>query len=88
MAIIYGTTGNDNLIGTAGNDTIYGWARGGNANSVSGNDTLSGLAGDDQLFGGTGNDSLRLTSQLSFPVTSCFCDAARERNSDTRFWAL
>jgi serralysin len=49
MAIINGTSGNDNRSGTATDDTMYGLA---------GNDRLNGLAGNDVLYGDAGNDSL------------------------------
>lgn len=58
MAVIYDTTGPNNILGTSGNDLIYGWAKGSNYTSPSGNDTLNGAAGNDSLYGGTGNDSL------------------------------
>ena len=48
MAIINGTSGDDNLVGTSGNDSIYGWA---------GNDTLEGGKGNDTLDGGVNSKS-------------------------------
>ncbi|MFM6531884.1 MAG: hypothetical protein ACKPIB_26955 [Dolichospermum sp.] len=48
MAVIYGTNGNDYLVGTPTNDTIYG---------LNGNDTLIGGLGADTLYGGDGNDT-------------------------------
>ncbi len=45
---MFGTTGDDNLVGTATNDVIYGMA---------GNDTLDGTGGVDILVGSTGNDT-------------------------------
>lgn len=49
MAVINGTSGNDDLKGTSREDTILGHA---------GNDKLHGKCGDDVLDGGDGNDSL------------------------------
>jgi Ca2+-binding RTX toxin-like protein len=49
MADIYGTPGNDNLVGTEDYDYIYGYE---------GDDTLSGLGSDDNLYGQEGNDVL------------------------------
>ena len=49
MAIINGTTGNDNLSGGGGNDWLLGAA---------GKDTLSGGGGNDYLVGGSDNDHL------------------------------
>ena len=50
MAVINGTSGDDNLVGTPVDDEIYGFA---------GNDLLFGLGGDDLLDGGDGHDFLR-----------------------------
>src|SRR3990167_2629707 len=47
MAIIHGTSGNDNLVGPSANDSISGF---------DGNDTLDGGAGADTLTGGAGDD--------------------------------
>ncbi len=47
---VYGTAGNDSLIGGAGPDEIDG---------LGGDDTLLAGAGTDYLFGGTGSDDLR-----------------------------
>lgn len=47
--VIFGTPGNDILIGKATHDYIFGFA---------GNDLLLGVGGNDFLFGGTGNDVL------------------------------
>lgn len=46
---LFGTNGNDNLIGSLSANTIYGFA---------GNDTISARDGNDYLYGGFGNDSL------------------------------
>ncbi|MDQ4418966.1 calcium-binding protein [Sphingobium sp. DEHP117] len=46
---VYGTSGNDNIIGSATTDYLYGDI---------GNDTISGGAGDDILEGDDGNDVL------------------------------
>lgn len=59
MAVIYGSTNSEQILGGEGNDTLYGWAEGGNADSPSGNDILRGLMGDDELYGGTGDDTLK-----------------------------
>ena len=47
MAVINGTSGNDQLDGTSGDDTIDGG---------SGNDVINGLGGNDILIGGSGRD--------------------------------
>ncbi|MBZ4022933.1 hypothetical protein CKO11_10725 [Rhodobacter sp. TJ_12] len=49
MANIYGTSGNDSLLGTRYDDRITGAA---------GDDTLAGEGGHDRIEGGTGNDVL------------------------------
>ena len=58
MSTIFGTSGDDyllgcgidsNIEGSSGNDTLAGGH---------GNDTLNGGLGNDQLYGGIGNDSL------------------------------
>ncbi len=46
---IYGSSGNDQIVGTAGPDLIYGEA---------GNDVLIGGYGNDTLYGGADNDTL------------------------------
>ena len=46
---LFGTNGNDNLIGSLSANTIYGFA---------GNDIISARDGNDYLYGGFGNDSL------------------------------
>jgi hypothetical protein len=43
MAVIIGTTGNDNLVGTNSDDSLFG---------LSGNDALAGTGGNDDLIGG------------------------------------
>ncbi len=48
-ALLFGSTGNDTLIGGNGADQLFG---------QDDNDTLLGKAGADQLFGGNGNDTL------------------------------
>lgn len=67
MAIIIGTSNNDQLSGTDGRDTIIGkdgndriFGRRGGDRVIgdSGNDQLFGNGGDDQLFGDAGNDQL------------------------------
>jgi len=58
MALINGTTGNDNLPGTDGEDTINGGTGNDSLNGGAGNDSLVGDAGNDSLSGGTGNDTL------------------------------
>lgn len=47
--VIYGSNGDDNLIGGSANQTIYGYG---------GNDTMDGGAGDDTLYGQEGIDTL------------------------------
>lgn len=49
MAIIKGTSGNDNVVGTSGTDTIYGY---------DGNDILDGKGGVDTVNAGAGSDIL------------------------------
>ena len=49
MAVIEGTSGDDNLHATVNNDTVFGYA---------GNDSIYGANGDDRLEGGEGNDIL------------------------------
>jgi len=49
MAIIFGKSGEDSLIGTSADDSIWGFA---------GDDYLNGQGGDDDLMGGLGNDVL------------------------------
>jgi Ca2+-binding RTX toxin-like protein len=48
-ATIYGTAGNDLIVGTPGNDVIC---------AGSGNDTIIGKGGADQIYGGPGNDGI------------------------------
>lgn len=45
---MFGTTGDDNLVGTAANESIF---------ALAGNDTLDGGGGVDILIGSTGNDT-------------------------------
>ena len=65
---IWGTAGNDRLIGTAadevfhgldGNDVIDGRGGGDRMCGGEGNDRLSGGSGDDRMFGNRGDDTLR-----------------------------
>ena len=57
---IYGTQGNDTLLGTASGDWIYGYPAGtGFPDEETGNDSLRGGEGSDRLYGGGGNDTLR-----------------------------
>lgn len=51
MAVINGTSGDDNLPGTTGPDIINGYA---------GNDILFGGSGDDSMYGGEGDDTFLL----------------------------
>lgn len=64
---IFGTVGNNNLVGTSGNDLIFGLegndridGRGGDDCIVSGpgNDQVKGGSGDDSISGSAGNDNL------------------------------
>jgi Ca2+-binding RTX toxin-like protein len=57
MAIITGTTGNDNLGGTTGDDDIIGLAGNDTISAGNGNDNISGGEGNDLLYGGTGDDT-------------------------------
>ncbi|MBN8552230.1 MAG: hypothetical protein J0L52_04985 [Caulobacterales bacterium] len=69
MAIINGSSGDDNLIGNnneddvihglEGNDTISGLSGNDDIYGDEGDDTLRGEEGDDRLYGGDGNDTLR-----------------------------
>ena len=52
MAVITGTTGNDELVGTPGDDVLRGLA---------GNDTLEGLDGFDDYRGGPGDDTFNIS---------------------------
>lgn len=65
MAVINGTSGNDNFVGTTADDVMYAgdgrdYVNGGAGNDIiygeAGNDTLTGDAGNDILYGGEGND--------------------------------
>jgi hypothetical protein len=47
---LYGTPGNDVLLGRAGYDTVY---------ALPGNDVVEGDIGNDRLYGGKGHDVLR-----------------------------
>jgi hypothetical protein len=47
---LYGTPGNDVLLGRGGNDTVY---------ALPGNDVAEGGIGNDRLYGGKGRDVLR-----------------------------
>ncbi len=64
MADIFGTPGNNNLVGGAGNDRInlsffpFGFG-------TAGNDTLEGRGGNDQLFGGIGTDTASYSTSLA-----------------------
>ncbi|MGH6933438.1 MAG: calcium-binding protein, partial [Dongiaceae bacterium] len=49
MAIITGTSANNNLSGTTSDDVMYG---------LDGDDSLTGLAGNDTIYGGTGGDKM------------------------------
>ncbi|MBE9063540.1 S-layer family protein [cf. Phormidesmis sp. LEGE 11477] len=57
MAIINGTSGNDNLQGTNGDDIINGLSRNDSIDAADGDDQLFGGAGDDTLIGGDGTDN-------------------------------
>jgi Ca2+-binding RTX toxin-like protein len=58
MAILRGTTGNDNLVGTDLNDFIYGGAGDDTINGGAGNDKLAGEDGNDTFLGGAGADTM------------------------------
>ncbi|HEY9693822.1 MAG TPA: hypothetical protein V6D15_16575 [Oculatellaceae cyanobacterium] len=57
MAIIKGTTGNDNLQGTEVKHLLQGLAGNDSLTGLDGNDTLEGGIGIDTLKGGNGNDT-------------------------------
>ncbi|ACK68554.1 Hemolysin-type calcium-binding region [Gloeothece citriformis PCC 7424] len=54
MALISGTSGNNNLVGTANADTMFGYDL--VVPSPDGNDTINGLGGNDTIYGGNGDD--------------------------------
>jgi Ca2+-binding RTX toxin-like protein len=56
--ILYGTPGNDTLIGTEKDSTIYGREGDDLIDGGNGDDKLYGEAGDDTLIGGAGSDTL------------------------------
>jgi Ca2+-binding RTX toxin-like protein len=58
MATIFGTTGNDLIIGTDLADSLLGKAGDDELRGQAGNDLLSGDDGNDRLFGGENNDLL------------------------------
>jgi Ca2+-binding RTX toxin-like protein len=67
MAIIDGTSGDDNLAGTSGDDTINGYEGNDGIRGFEGNDTIDGgddhdfmrgNEGDDSIYGGNGDDYL------------------------------
>ncbi|HEX8528142.1 calcium-binding protein [Allosphingosinicella sp.] len=58
MAVILGTSGNDNLNGTPDNDGIFGFEGDDSLNGLGGNDQLNGGDGKDFLDGGEGSDTL------------------------------
>ncbi len=67
MAILYGTSGDDNIFGGGNNDYIYGYSGndnifgGGGSDNIYGdlgNDNLFGDGGDDNIYGDSGNDNL------------------------------
>ena len=55
---VFGTPGNDTLVGTDGNDQLFGLAGVDVLIGGEGNDTLNGGAGGDVLLGGNGRDLL------------------------------
>ncbi|MGF6227139.1 Ca2+-binding RTX toxin-like protein [Inquilinus ginsengisoli] len=69
MAVINGTSGQDEITGTSGDDTIDGFGSG---------DTLIGGGGNDRLIGGTGGDSL-----TGGAGNDAFVYNAREFGNDT-----
>jgi len=60
MAIIPGTTSDDNIIGTEGFDIIDGSGGDDTIEGLGGGDTITGGRGVDQIFGGDGNDTIFL----------------------------
>jgi serralysin len=65
MAIINGTSGNDQLTGGPGDDTLYGYG---------GDDTLDGGAGHNLLYGGSGNDTYLIRSRNDYIYDSSGTD--------------
>ena len=57
MAVINGSSSNDNLTGGDADDTIYGYT---------GNDTLDGGKGNNLLYGGTGDDTYLIHSRNDY----------------------
>ena len=53
---IYGTTGDDELVGGKGDDTLYGEAGNDKLTGDAGNDAIYGDEGDDKLYGWGGDD--------------------------------
>lgn len=51
-AVVYGTNGDDVIVGTGGAEHIFG---------LGGNDTICGNGGADTLYGGNGNDTIVLS---------------------------
>ncbi|MBI5275655.1 MAG: hypothetical protein HY854_04280 [Burkholderiales bacterium] len=79
---IYGTSGDDTLVGATGNvdDYIEGGA---------GNDLLLGVFGDDWLVGGTGNDTLNGGSYREFGNTADYRTGTFNLQVDLQAgWAL
>lgn len=59
--IIYGTDGDDSIVGAVGADQVVDLKHGGNREIImglGGDDDLSGLSGKDCIVGGSGNDTL------------------------------
>ena len=59
--LIYGGTGNDEIIASNNNDVIYGDKMDNETAETSndGNDNIYGMAGDDLIYGGSGDDFIR-----------------------------
>ena len=58
-ATVYGTDGNDRLVGTKKADVMAGLAGNDRIKGAGGNDLICGGTGNDKLSGGSGNDKLR-----------------------------
>ncbi|MFY9142153.1 VCBS domain-containing protein [Sulfuricurvum sp.] len=55
---VYGTSGDDVILGSSGDDTLYGYAGNDHLEGRDGSDTLYGGDGNDVLIGGAGEDSM------------------------------
>ena len=75
MAIIYGTSFADTLIGSGQDDLIYGYAGPDYIDGMAGADSIDGGAGTDTIHGGNGNDTIiGGTEGLSYDSNYLFGD--------------